>query len=89
MASEISATEAQYALSSIDRQRQQVIAEIDVPWWYWVSVAAGWVALGVLAQYGPTWAIIAGTLAFGAAALGHCPMGPFRSARIDLAEHSS
>ncbi len=74
MASEISATEAQYALSSIDRRRQQVIAEIDVPWWYWVSVAAGWVALGVLAQYGPTWAIIAGTLAFGAA---HSAIAPW------------
>ena len=89
MASEISATEAQYALSSIDCRRQQVIAEIDVPWWYWVSVAAGWVALGVLAQHGPTWAINRRHTRVRGRTLGRCSMGPFRSARIDLTEHSS
>ena len=65
MSHETTATEARHALSSIDHRRQQVIAEIDVPRWYWVSVATGWVALGVLAQYGATWAFVAGTLAFG------------------------
>jgi hypothetical protein len=63
---EISEAEARFALSSIDRRRQQVIAEIDLPWWYWVSVAAGWVGLGAVAEYGPAWATIAATVAFGA-----------------------
>jgi hypothetical protein len=66
MDSDISETEARLALSSIARRRQQVIAEIDLPWWYWASVATGWVVLGILADYGPAWATIAGTVAFGA-----------------------
>jgi hypothetical protein len=66
MDNDITESEARLALSSIARRRQQVIAEIDLPWWYWASVAAGWVLLGVLADYGPAWATIAGTLAFGA-----------------------
>jgi hypothetical protein len=64
---DITETEARLALGSIARRRQQVIAEIDLPSWYWISVAAGWVLLGVLAAYGPAWASIAGTVAFGAA----------------------
>jgi hypothetical protein len=66
MSSEIAETEARLALSSIERRRQQVIAEINVPWWYWVGLAGGWVGLGVLANYAPAWAYIAGTVAFGA-----------------------
>ena len=45
----IGETEARFALSSIERRRQQVIAEIDVPAWYWLALAGGWVVLGVLA----------------------------------------
>jgi hypothetical protein len=63
---EVTEEEALLALSSIDRRRQQVIAEIDVPWWYWVGMAGGWVALGVLADFGPAWATIVGTVLFGA-----------------------
>jgi hypothetical protein len=66
MSSEITEAEARLALGSIEQRRQQVIAEIDIPSWYWFSVAAGWVALGVLADDGPAWATIAGTVAFGA-----------------------
>jgi hypothetical protein len=66
MNSEIGESEARLALHSIARQRQQVIAEIDVPSWYWVFVAAGWIGLGALADYGPAWSVIAGTVAFGA-----------------------
>lgn len=62
----LSETEARLALNSIERSRQQVLAEIDVPPWYWAGVAAGWVALGVIADYGPAWATIVGTLLFGA-----------------------
>jgi len=41
MNNEVTEAEARLALSSIEQRRQQVIAEIDVPPWYWVSVAGG------------------------------------------------
>jgi hypothetical protein len=63
----ISESEARFALSSIERRRQQVVAEINLPVWYWLLVAAGWAALGIIADYGPAWATVAGTLLFGAA----------------------
>ena len=66
MDSKVTEAEAQDALSAIDHRRQQVIAEIDVPSWYWVGLAGGWIVLGVLAEFGPAWATIAGTVAFGA-----------------------
>jgi hypothetical protein len=66
MTSSISETEARYALSSIEHRRQQVLAEIDVPRWYWLMMGAGWLVLGILADYGPVWATIAGTVLFGA-----------------------
>ncbi len=66
MNNEVTEAEARLALGSIEQRRQQVIAEIDVPPWYWVSVAGGWVVLGVLADYGPPWALIAGSVVFGA-----------------------
>jgi hypothetical protein len=69
----IAETEARLALSSIDQRRQQVIAEIDVPSWYWFALAAGWIGLGALANYGPPWASIVGTVAFGAA---HASVAP-------------
>jgi hypothetical protein len=63
----ISDTEARLALSSIERRRQQVLAEIGVPSWYWFVVAGGWVVLGILADYGPAWATTMATVLFGAA----------------------
>ncbi len=74
MSQPIAETEARLALSSIERQRQQVMAEVDVPWWYWVGLAAGWIGLGALANHGPAWATIAGTVAFGA---GHASVAPW------------
>jgi hypothetical protein len=67
MSTPISESEARLALSSIEWRRQQVVAEIDVPPWYWFFLAGGWVVLGVLADFGPGWATIAGTVMFGAA----------------------
>ena len=69
----ISESEAGLALSSIERHRKQVIAEVNVPPWYWFALAAGWVALGVIADYAPPWAYIAGTILFGAA---HASIAP-------------
>jgi hypothetical protein len=73
MSTPISETEARYALGSIERHRQQVLAEINVPAWYWLALAGGWVVLGVLADYGPGWATIVGTVLFGAA---HATVAP-------------
>ncbi len=69
----ISESEASFALSSIEQRRKQVIAEINVPPWYWFALAGGWAALGVIADYAPPWAYIAGTLLFGAA---HASIAP-------------
>jgi hypothetical protein len=82
MNSKVSEAEAQFALSSIEHRRQQVIAEIDVPSWYWIGLAGGWIVLGVLAQYGPAWASIAGTVAFGAV---HAAVAP----RVLTGRHAS
>jgi hypothetical protein len=67
MTSEISDGDAQLALSSIELRRRQVIAEIDMPWWYWWGVALGWVALGIVSDLGNVWAAVVATVAFGAA----------------------
>jgi hypothetical protein len=69
----ISDTEARLALDSIERRRHQILAEIDVPFWYWLVLAGGWVGLGVLADYGPGWATIVGTVLFGAAHAAFAP----------------
>ncbi len=82
MKNEVTEAEARLALSSIEQRRQQVIAEIDVPPWYWVSVAGGWVVLGVLADYGPAWATVVGTVVFGAV---HSAVAP----RILSGRHAS
>jgi hypothetical protein len=73
MNSGISESEARLALDAVQRRRQQVVAEINVPGWYWVSLAVGWVGLSVLTTYGPVWATSVATLAFGAA---HAAVAP-------------
>ena len=69
----IGESEARFALSSLQRQRQQVIAQINVPHWYWFFLAGGWVVLGVLADFAPGGATIVATLAFGAVHAGISP----------------
>lgn len=73
MSSPISESEASFALGSIEQRRKQVIAEINVPPWYWAALAGGWIALGVIADFAPPWAYIAGTVLFGAA---HASIAP-------------
>ncbi len=82
MNNEVTEAEARLALYSIEQRRQQVIAEIDVPPWYWISVAGGWVVLGVLTDYGPAWAAAVGTVVFGAV---HSAVAP----RILSGRHAS
>ena len=65
--------EARSALSAIEDRRRQVMAEINVPPWYWCALGAGWVALGVIADNAPTWTYIACTVLFGAAHAGIAP----------------
>ena len=58
--------DARMALSAIDLRRRQVIAEIDMPGWYWWGVAICWVILGFMADLGHPWLTITSTFIFGA-----------------------
>jgi drug/metabolite transporter (DMT)-like permease len=87
MPPDISDTEAQLALSSIEHRRRQVIAEIDMPRWYWWGLAAGWIGLGVLADLDHPWLTLAVTLCFGAAhawVAGHVLSGRHRSQQLSV-----
>jgi hypothetical protein len=87
MTNHISDTEARLALSSIEHRRLEVIAEIDVPRWYWWGLAAGWVVLGVVADVGNPWASAAATLCFGAvhsAVAHHVLSGRHRSRQLSV-----
>jgi hypothetical protein len=58
--------EAQAALRQIQDSRRAVVAEVDMPTWYWWGLAVGWIALGILTDLNHAWLTAAGTLAFGA-----------------------
>ena len=66
MAEDINQVDAGLALDDIDRRRRQVIAEINVPAWYWWGVALGWVGLGLVTVAEMPWLSVAATVAFGA-----------------------
>jgi hypothetical protein len=83
----ISDADARLALGSIERRRLQVIAEIDMPRWYWWGLALAWVALGVVADLAHPWATAAATLAFGAVHSAVAPRvlsGRHRSERLSV-----
>lgn len=40
--------------------------KVGLPRVYWWGLAAGWVALGAIGEFGPDWLTIAATLLFGA-----------------------
>jgi hypothetical protein len=87
MPQDISDSEAQLALSSIEHRRRQVIAEIDMPRWYWWGLAAGWIGLGILADLDHPWLTLAATLCFGAAhamVASHVLSGRHRSAQLSV-----
>jgi hypothetical protein len=63
----ISQSEAQLAVESIQRRHDDVVADIDVPSWYWPAMATGWIGLGLIADYAPPWVSTVATVAFGAA----------------------
>jgi hypothetical protein len=82
METPVTPNEAQGALNTIERSRLRVIEEIDVPWWYWWGLALGWIALGVIADVGPSWLTTVATVAFGA---GHASVAP----RVISGRHAS
>lgn len=67
MAGSVSEIDAQAALAAAERGRRQVIDQIDMPRWYWWSIALGWVVLAWLTDLRIAWLTLAATLVFGAA----------------------
>ena len=66
MAENINRTDADRALEEIEVRRRQIVAEIDVPAWYWWGLALGWVGLGLVTVAGIPWLSVAATVGFGA-----------------------
>ena len=73
MTNALDASAARSALTTVEHGRRQVIAEIDMPRWYWLGLASGWIGIGIIADLGPAWLLAGATLLFGAAhaALAH------------------
>ena len=82
MERQVTPSDAQVALDTIERRRLRVIDEIDVPGWYWWGLALGWIALGVIADVGPEWLSTVATVVFGAA---HASVAP----RVISGRHAS
>lgn len=62
----MTSSDAREALNTIAAAQRRVDAEIGLPRGYWWAMAAGWMGLGAISEYGPAWLIIAATLVFGA-----------------------
>jgi hypothetical protein len=87
MTENISEADARLALRSIDDQRRQVIAQIDLPRWYWLGLAGGWVLLGIASDTGNAWVTSGATLLFGAvhaAAAQHVFSGRHKSGLLSV-----
>lgn len=87
MAKDISEADARLALRSIDDQRQQIIAEIDMPRWYWWGLAVAWVLVGIAADFGNAWVAGGATLLFGAvhsAVAQHVFSGRHKSSQLSV-----
>jgi hypothetical protein len=67
MTDRISEADARSALQSVEVQRRSVIAEIDMPRWYWWGMALGWIGLGLVAEFANPWISLVATVGFGAA----------------------
>ena len=87
MTNDITDAEARLALRSIEERRREVIAEIDMPRWYWWGLALGWIGLGFVTDLGHPWVTAAATLAFGAVHSGvasHVLSGRHRSSQLSV-----
>jgi hypothetical protein len=79
--------EARAALDSVERGRERVIDEIDLPNWYWWGLAWCWIGLGILADVANPWVVSAATLAFGAVHSAVAPRvvsGRHRTSRLSV-----
>jgi hypothetical protein len=84
---ELTPEQARAALDTVERSRRRVIDEIDVPAWYWISLAAGWIVLGVIAELNQPLVATLATLAFGAVHSAVAPRvinGRHRSRRVSV-----
>ncbi len=59
--------DARAALDAVDHATARVADEVGLPRWYWWLLAAAWVCLGVIGDFGPQWLAIAATVGFGIA----------------------
>lgn len=87
MNEEISESDARLALHAVEQRRRQIIAEIDLPAWYWWGLAAGWIMLGLANDLGNAWVIGGATLLFGAvhaAAAGRLFSGRHKSSQLTV-----
>jgi len=66
VAQPINPADAGRALDQIDLRRRQIIAEIDVPRWYWWGLALGWIGLGLVTLADIPWLTVTATVGFGA-----------------------
>ena len=66
MAEHISRADASRALDDVELRRHQIVAEIDVPAWYWWGLALGWVGLGLVTIAEIPWLSVVATVGFGA-----------------------
>src|SRR4029450_13782281 len=66
MSEEIHLPEPRLALDDVDLRRRQIVAEIDVPAWYWWGLALGWVGLGLVTVVANPWVTAIATVGFGA-----------------------
>lgn len=57
--------DARAALDAVDRATARVADEVGLPRWYWWLLAAAWICLGVIGDFGPEWLVITATLGFG------------------------
>jgi hypothetical protein len=79
--------EAQAALATTERGRRRVIDEIGLPSWYWVFLAAGWIALGLLNDLEHGWIAAVATFVFGAAnasAMSRVASGRHRTSNLSV-----
>jgi hypothetical protein len=67
MSEHMTPAEAQEALGAVARAQRQIADEVGLPRAYWWAMAAGWVVLGVIGEFGPVWLTSVATLLFGAA----------------------
>lgn len=65
--------QAQDALDAARRAQRAVAEQVGLPRAYWWALAAGWLILGLLGDFAPSWVATTATIVF---ALGHSIIAP-------------